>query len=932
VSDASDSNGEQPKPDANETLALDELVSLRSYFDDPKRPHALPLFSDWLRARAHNIVRLEAGMPEDLFKFGRNWLEVKLLFGPAANIFALALKKHGDARDLFSNRIRQHQALATYKDEETPPRRRYEAALSILEDIKPLSEDSSINRDYVLANDAETWGLRGAVFRRLSDLDGDVSKLYRALDCYRCAHASDRARENVRFEGYGAINAAFLLDLLAFRFHSIDGGSILEHAAGEARKESAALRTEVIVRLDDRLLDGEQAKVKWLCETMAVACLGLGLSRWSTDRNGPEGSKALLERARIWAKNAAGAGRAEWQVEATRAQSLRVAYLNEPMTAAATELAEYWDAAAGVINILTGGVASTGVEMARNARLGKVGLALSGGGFRASFYHIGVLARLADTDFLRHIDVLSTVSGGSIVGAHYYLLLRELLESVTDPSRAQYVELVEKLEREFSAAVKMNMRMRGLSNPWATFKMLFKPRYTRSNRMAELYDEHFYSPRVTPAKAPVRMDSLRIVPRGESDAFDPRFDNWRRYARVPALLINATCLNTGHPWQFTATWMGEPPELIYEMDKNERLERLGYANADPSTPLTLGFAVAASACVPGIFQPMQLRRLYAGRHVGLVDGGVVDNQGVRPLLEGQCDFILCSDASGQLGDENRPGVGVLSTPSRAMSILMKHIREFTHAGLQRWALGNIGRNLFFVDLKSELPAGGVDFAISLAQPSYGIDRQIQRYLSEIRTDLDSFSEVEASALMVSGYLMASKELERAANRLTAQRGSGAFGALVVYSERSPWNFLKLEDKMRLPYDANDIVRADLGHQLSAGHSLFFKNVRLAPRGTVMLTTLAALILFGAAVAMVASGHSGEIAAWLLGGSGLVNRGVIAAVALAILVAIALQRIGERYFEMFFVLFGLIGSNVYFAFGLNKWYLRRGSLERLLNLK
>lgn len=84
--------------------------------------------------------------------------------------------------------------------------------------------------------------------------------------------------------------------------------------------------------------------------------------------------------------------------------------------------------------------------------------------------------------------------------------------------------------------------------------------------------------------------------------------------------------------------------------------------------------------------------------------------------------------------------------------------------------------------------------------------------------------------------------------------------------------------------------------------------------------------------MVASGHSGEIAAWLLGGSGLVNRGVIAAVALAILVAIALQRIGERYFEMFFVLFGLIGSNVYFAFGLNKWYLRRGSLERLLNLK
>ena len=83
----------------------------------------------------------------------------------------------------------------------------------------------------------------------------------------------------------------------------------------------------------------------------------------------------------------------------------------------------------------------TGEEMAGSARLGKVGLALSGGGFRASFYHIGVLARLAEADVLRHVDVLSTVSGGSIVGAHYYLLLRDLLET-RDPSHArQYSSL-----------------------------------------------------------------------------------------------------------------------------------------------------------------------------------------------------------------------------------------------------------------------------------------------------------------------------------------------------------------------------------------------------------------------------------------------------------------------------------------------------------
>ncbi|TMP28955.1 patatin, partial [Pseudoalteromonas rubra] len=47
---------------------------------------------------------------------------------------------------------------------------------------------------------------------------------------------------------------------------------------------------------------------------------------------------------------------------------------------------------------------------------GKTGLALSGGGFRASLYHIGVLAALAEQDQLRHIEVISCVSGGSIIG------------------------------------------------------------------------------------------------------------------------------------------------------------------------------------------------------------------------------------------------------------------------------------------------------------------------------------------------------------------------------------------------------------------------------------------------------------------------------------------------------------------------------------
>ena len=47
----------------------------------------------------------------------------------------------------------------------------------------------------------------------------------------------------------------------------------------------------------------------------------------------------------------------------------------------------------------------------------RIALALSGGGFRASIFHLGMLRRLAELGWLPEVDVISTVSGGSIVGA-----------------------------------------------------------------------------------------------------------------------------------------------------------------------------------------------------------------------------------------------------------------------------------------------------------------------------------------------------------------------------------------------------------------------------------------------------------------------------------------------------------------------------------
>jgi predicted acylesterase/phospholipase RssA len=53
--------------------------------------------------------------------------------------------------------------------------------------------------------------------------------------------------------------------------------------------------------------------------------------------------------------------------------------------------------------------------------LGKLALALSGGGYRAAAFHLGLLDTLSAVGLLDEVVALSTVSGGTILGAAYSL-------------------------------------------------------------------------------------------------------------------------------------------------------------------------------------------------------------------------------------------------------------------------------------------------------------------------------------------------------------------------------------------------------------------------------------------------------------------------------------------------------------------------------
>ena len=629
-----------------------------------------------------------------------------------------------------SEELRQQYALCTYKDMELPAARRLDRALQILNEGGPL--DDSTN--------AETLGLAGAIFKHKWTLDAKRFDLESAYWCY----GRGLEQEGDPRRDYAGVNAAFVADQLA---ELEDQGPGVSTEAAELRARADAIRAEIAARLAPD--DGG-----WAEATLGEAHFGLGHFEQATEHL-----------ARVAAET-----RELWRLETTAMQLGALARLRGYDSAAAAD----------ALKALVGGQD----EAVLRAYTGKVGLALSGGGFRASLFHIGILARLAECRVLRRVEVLSCVSGGSILGAYYYLKLRELLQSKPDAEieDADYITLVRELADEFLDGVRGNLRGRLIEDITDNWKML-SSRYSRTDRAGELFERMFYS-RVAKGErdepgTPWRMTDLYITPRGREDGFSLRYENWLRDAKVPILVLNATTLNTGHNWQFTASWMGEPPVGVGDqVEASRRLRRVYYRDApDGHRHPPLGKAVGASACVPGLFPPVTMEKLYDDVAVELVDGGVHDNQGIASLLDQDCTVALVSDASGQMRDLEHPERGLLAVANRSNSILMSRVRgaEYTElAGLRR--SGTL-RGLMIVHLKKGLPSPPRDWSrcqepydpeddalapgVGLRRPPYGIDEQVQRALSELRTDLDSFTDDEAYALMAAGYAMTRFELSQA---------------------------------------------------------------------------------------------------------------------------------------------------------------------------
>lgn len=238
---------------------------------------------------------------------------------------------------------------------------------------------------------------------------------------------------------------------------------------------------------------------------------------------------------------------------------------------------------------------------------------LSGGGARAAAFGLGVLRELKATGFtldgqpttlLDHTALISGVSGGSILAAHFAAFGDATL------TRFEPDFLLVPFESRLIREALWPHRLHKLTSPW----------YGRSQILAQRFDELF---------------------EGRT------FADVRQRPGAPDLMITATDLTTGAPFDFTA----EQFQLI--------CSDLG------ATPLS--FAVAASSAVPLLLSPVTVRNhadtcphpaaaasaspgqdfrarmlqrnadAYRNAKdkpfIHLVDGGVTDNLGVRLMLD-----------------------------------------------------------------------------------------------------------------------------------------------------------------------------------------------------------------------------------------------------------------------------------------------------------
>jgi NTE family protein len=346
-------------------------------------------------------------------------------------------------------------------------------------------------------------------------------------------------------------------------------------------------------------------------------------------------------------------------------------------------------------------------------------LCLSGGGYRAALFHLGALRRLNEAGVLSRLDTISGVSGGSILAA---FMAQRIDPWPTDGVIADFEERV---EQPFRAFTKKNIRTLWILRrllPWRWFD------------------------------STVAVQSL--VKRYEADVVQLDLD---AMPERPRFIFSATDMAFGVNWVSERTRVGS-----YQP---------GYMHPPPAWPAAR--AVAASSCFPPAFDPMPINlepnNLKDGLYpegperdsliggLRLSDGGVYDNLGLEPVWKDH-RTVLVSDGGATF--DFKPDAGLFSRLFRYTGI---QGRQAT-AARKRWLISNFSAGILHGTF------WGIGSAVAnYDQGAVGYDRDlVDRLISEVRTDLDCFSDAEAEVLINHGYLLTDVALRCHASQLIDQ--------------------------------------------------------------------------------------------------------------------------------------------------------------------
>lgn len=296
----------------------------------------------------------------------------------------------------------------------------------------------------------------------------------------------------------------------------------------------------------------------------------------------------------------------------------------------------------------------------------KIGLSLSGGGYRAAAFHFGVLQKLKEMKILDEVDVLSTISGGSITGAFYILNKNdfESFKKLLNQSLQKSTVLRVIFSLRFLFTVLLLLLIFAVIIWHFGFSLLS---FLLISAVVLLCLVFIY--KVIPLSNLIQAAYRKIF-------FECK--KLSDFESSPKIAINATNLEGGRLFTFSKDKMGDSNYGFMDEKDNEKIT---FKPAE----FPVSAAVSASTAVPYPFNPIRIHKKhfenpedYKKHNPSLVDGGVYDNQGLHKLTASKssyrCDIIICSDASAPFNFKYS-NINPLPLLSRVNNVMMKRIKN-----------------------------------------------------------------------------------------------------------------------------------------------------------------------------------------------------------------------------------------------------------------